>query len=117
MRMCLRLISLSRGLLDNFGTQTNEYLRTIRKEGGVMLIVATEDYGEPTDCPFYSAFEARYAQEYKLRYCPLQFAPDDQYPPEHADFLVRPSDVKLNCRGKEAAWIALQIEKALCDHQ
>ncbi|CAE7655910.1 Ogt [Symbiodinium sp. CCMP2592] len=113
----------------NFGEMTAAYLGKLEDEKGVLLAVCTPHYAEKTDSRYSSYEELRVAHENGLDILPLRVC-DDPWPPkppsgpEHQydkmgagagllKLAIGKATVYVDCRGKDANYIAAQIAETL----
>ncbi|CAE7581579.1 unnamed protein product [Symbiodinium sp. CCMP2592] len=121
-------VMMEEGAGGDFGT-TAIFLGRLRKHKGVMLSVCTSHYGEITNSTYSSYNEVKFAQDHNVEILPLRMC-EDPWPPEppsgpHHPYdkdgtaegllamAIPPSKIFVDCRGRDAKWIAAQIALTL----
>ena len=123
------VMMVEEGAGGDFGTKTATFLGRLRKHNGVLLSVCTSHYGEITNSTYSSYKEVKFAQDHNVQILPLRMCGDPWPPeppsgPEHqydkdgtAEGLlamaIPPSKIYVDCRGKDAHWIAARIAETL----
>ena len=123
------VMMVEEGAGGDFGTKTATFLGRLRKHKGVLLAVCSSHYGEITGSTYSSYEEVKFAHGHKLDILPLRMC-EDPWPPEppsgpdHAydkegaaegllAMAIPPSKIFVDCRGKDAQWIAVKIAETL----
>ncbi|CAE7247746.1 SPY, partial [Symbiodinium sp. CCMP2456] len=123
------VMMVEEGAGGDFGTKTATFLGRLRKHKGVMLSVCTSHYGEMTSSTYSSYKEVKFAQDHDLEILPLRMC-GDPWPPEPPSgpghkydkdgtaegliaMAIPPSKIYVECRGRDAEWIAARIAEKL----
>ena len=123
------VLMVEEGVGGDFGDSTAIFLGRLRKRKGVMLSVCSWHYGEITNSKYSSYEEVKFAHGHGIDILPLRVC-DDPWPPEPPSgpehpydkegkaegllaLAIPPSQIYVDCRGKDAHWIAARIAEKL----
>lgn len=123
------VLMVEEGVGGDFGDSTAIFLGRLRKRKGVMLSVCSWHYGEITNSKYSSYEEVKFAHGHDIDILPLRVC-DDPWPPEPPSgpdhpydkegkaegllaLAIPPSQIYVDCRGKDAHWIAARIAEKL----